>query len=178
LTEVFESDSEYIRLLLIQTSVSQRLNPLTEENFVLQTTTVAEVVWMTEQFGVDEIFTLPFDMKREDKISKRAKKADNIVFEAVDETLKQIFRKEGTKVIYDFFENNYHLKRKEVVEKPDVFSVSLERLLGSAAPVVEKLILENLYCKLELKFREKEGYRFSDYIEELRKSVFAEEESE
>jgi hypothetical protein len=34
--------------------------------------------------------------------------------------------------------------------------------------VIEKMILENLYSKLELKFEEKEGYKFSDYVKELK----------
>jgi len=37
--------------------------------------------------------------------------------------------------------------------------------------VIENLILKNLYSKLGLKFEEKEGYEFSDYIKELRKKL-------
>jgi len=64
----------------------------------------------------------------------------------VDEKLKQVFKEAGAEVIYGY----------------------LEKLLSSAKPVIEKMILKNLYCKLELKFVEKEGYEFSDYIKELR----------
>ncbi len=35
--------------------------------------------------------------------------------------------------------------------------------------MIEKLILKNLYSKLELKLEEREGYEFSDYVKELRK---------
>jgi len=44
----------------------------------------------------------------------------------------------------------------------------LEMLMVSAAAVIEKMILENLYSKLRLEFEEKEGYGFSDYLKELR----------
>ena len=94
---------------------------------------------------------------------------DDLLFSVVDETMKQVFRDVGTKVIYDYLANNSHLKREEIAEKPEVFSAGLERLLVSAAPVIENLILKNLYSKLGLKFVEKEGYEFSDYIKELRK---------
>ena len=87
----------------------------------------------------------------------------------VDETMRQIFREAGVKVIYDYLENNCNLKREEIAEKPEVFSAGLKRLMVSAALVIEKMILENLYRKLGLKFEEKEGYEFSDYIKELRK---------
>ena len=78
-------------------------------------------------------------------------------------------RKLALELFYDCLENNFHLKREEIAVKLEAFSVELGGLLGSAAPVIEKLILENLFSGLELKFVEKKGYRFSDYVEELRK---------
>lgn len=87
----------------------------------------------------------------------------------VDETLKQIFKGDGTKVIYNFLEKHSRLKLEDAAEKPEIFSASLERLMVSAARVIEQMILKNLYSRLGLKFKEKKGYEFSDYIRELRK---------
>ncbi len=81
--------------------------------------------------------------------------------------MRQVFRDAGTKVIYDFLEKNSHLKPKEIAEKPEAFSAGLERLLGSGAPVIEKLILKNLYRKIDLKFEEKKGYTFTDYVKDI-----------
>lgn len=165
---MFESDSEYMWLLLIQTIVSQKLNRFTEEVFVLRGTMVYGVIWMTEQLSDDELSVVLSCMKWEGKISKRAKKMDDTLFEAVDEALKQIFKEEGAEVIYGFFENNCHLKREEIAEKPKVFFAGLERLLGSAAPMVEKMILRNLCRMLHLEYAEKEGLGFSECIRELK----------
>jgi hypothetical protein len=88
--------------------------------------------------------------------------------EVVDETLKQIFSDDGTKVIYDFLEKHSKLRLKDVAENPEIFSASLERLMVSAARVIEQIILKNLYSRLGLKFEEKQGYEFADYIMELR----------
>ena len=44
----------------------------------------------------------------------------------------------------------------------------MERLLKSGAVLIEKMILINLSSQLQLKYEEKEGYEFSDYIRELR----------
>jgi len=107
--------------------------------------------------------------KFESRIGEETKKLEDLLPNVIDETLKQVFKEEGAKTIYVFIENNSHLKREEIVEKPEVFSDGLEKLLGSGAPVIEKLILKKLYRKLELKFRGKKGYEFSDYIKELRK---------
>jgi predicted translin family RNA/ssDNA-binding protein len=93
---------------------------------------------------------------------------DDSLLSAVDETLKQIFKEEGVAVIYTFFENKYHLKPDEIAWRPKDFSAGLKMLLGSAAPAIEKAILQNLNSKLGLEFVEKEDFEFSDYVTELR----------
>lgn len=96
---------------------------------------------------------------------------DDLLFSAADKTMKRVFRKEGSKVIYDYLENNSHFKLEEIGEKPEAFSAGLERLLGSGASVIEKLILKNLCRRLRLEYEEKERYGFSDYVKELNKSA-------
>lgn len=93
----------------------------------------------------------------------------NIFFaNVVDDTLKQVFKEEGAKVIYDFLENQAQLKLEDAANKPEVFSDSLEKLMLSAAKIIEQHILKNLYYKLGLEFEEKPDFRFADYIKELR----------
>lgn len=101
---------------------------------------------------------------------------DDLLLEAIDEMLRQVFEEIGTKVIYGFLGNNSHLKREEIPEKPEVFSAGLKRLLGSGAPVIEDLILKCLYSKLESQFEEREGHQFADYVKELRKRLKDERE--
>jgi len=151
---VFESDSEYERLLLIQTPLSYKLNPITLGTFTRQNAR-AEVTEVTKRLRTVE----------------KTGSLDDLLLSVVDETLKEVFRDTGADAIYGFLVNNSHLKREEIAEKPEVFSAGLERLMVSAAQVIENLILKNLYSKLGLKFEEKEGYEFSDYIKELRKSA-------
>ncbi len=74
---------------------------------------------------------------------EKLEKWNDVFAEVVDETLKQIFRDDGAKVIYEFLENHTCLKLEEVADKPEVFSASLGRLMVSAARVIEKLILKN-----------------------------------
>ncbi len=101
-------------------------------------------------------------------VVEECKNWNNIFAEVVDETLKQIFKEEGAKAIYDFLTNHAHLELEEAAEKPEVFSASLEGLMVSAARVIEQAILRNLYSRLGLEFEEKNGYEFPDYIRELR----------
>ena len=132
---------------------------------------VAEVVGMTTQHTVEKSI-VSVSMKRDDKVCEKTEKLADLFVSAVDETLKQVFKEAGTQVIYNFIENKCHLKCEEIAEKPEDFSAGLERLMVSAAAVIEKMILENLYSKLELKFVEKKGNEFSDYIKDLRNGKF------
>jgi hypothetical protein len=100
--------------------------------------------------------------------AERQNNWNNLFAEVIDETLKQVFKEDGAKVIYDFLENNSSLSLTDVSDKPEEFSASLEMLMVSAARVIEQLILKNLYSRLGLSFEEKAGYKFSDYIKELR----------
>lgn len=77
----------------------------------------------------------------------------------------------GANVIYDYLEHHFELRLEMIAEKLEVLSAGLESLLGSAAFVVEQLILKNLHSKLGLEYEEKEGYDFSDYVEELKRRV-------
>ena len=85
--------------------------------------------------------------------------------------LNQVLGQAGAEAVYKYLEDKLHLKLDEVAEKPGVFSASLERLLGSVAPLIENLILRNLYSELGLKLEEKEDYGFKDYIKELKSLV-------
>ena len=136
---------------MLHISVSYMLNAIPIlKALARQNVIVAEVIGMTERLYIMETL-------------------DDLLLKVLDETMKQVFRETGTKFIYNFLENNIYSKREDIAEKPEVFSAALERLLGSGARVIEKLILKNLYSKLRLKLEEKEGYEFSDYVKELKK---------
>ena len=106
--------------------------------------------------------------KGHDKHEKEVRSLDNLLLDAVDETLRHIFKEEGANVIFHYLENKCRLNRRRIAEEPEAFSAGLERMLTSAGSVIEKMVLKNLYSKLELKFEEKEGYKFSDYVKELK----------
>lgn len=164
---MFESDSEYVRLLLIQTPLSHKLNPKIQEPLLGKMEMDADAVEMTTQRTVEKP-VVSVSAKREGKIYERTQKMHDLLLSAVDETINQIFKEDGAKVIYGFIENIWHLRREEIAEKPKDFSVCLEKLLSSAAPVIEKVILVNLSSKLGLEFVEREGFDFADYVMELR----------
>jgi len=136
--------------------------------FIRHKARVPEVIEMTTQRTIENS-SISVNTKREDKACKRrTRRLNDLLLSAVDETFKQVFKEAGTEVVYNFIENKCHFECEEIAEKPEVFSADLKRLLVSATSMIEKMILKNLYSKLELKFVEKEGYEFSDYVKELR----------
>jgi len=123
---------------------------------------------MAKRRGTVDNLSVSSCMKREDELGKRTVSLDDLLLNVIDETLKYVFKEPGAKVIYDYLRDQCHLKREEIAEKPEVFSAGLERLLKSGAVLIEKMTLTNLSSRLQLKYVEKDGYGFSDYIHELR----------
>jgi len=153
-------DSTFIRVK----SKSQRI-------FTWQKGSFAEVIEMIAQLRQVEKSIESNSTKGEEEVRMRAGRLDDLMRSAVDEALKRIFKKPGAEVIYGFLENKYHLRREDFAQRSKEFSAGLESLLSSAAPIIEKMILDNLYSKLQLKFEEKEDYGFSDYVKELKEKV-------
>ena len=109
--------------------------------------------------------------KREGRICERTGSFSDLLLNAVDDTLKEVFKEAGAKVIYNLLGNKCHMKREEIGKKPEDFSAGLERLLGSAAPMIEKSVLKNLCSKLRLEYEEKDGFGFLDYLRKLREKA-------
>jgi len=87
--------------------------------------------------------------------------------EVVDEILKLTFTERYAYFVWTYLETAASIERLEIARKPEAFSTCLKNLFGSAAQTLERLILKRLCQILNVKF--KEGYKFADYIEELRK---------
>jgi PAS domain S-box-containing protein len=115
-----------------------------------------------------EKLSFPSCSSCEDKV-EGSREFDVLLLDVVDETLTQIFRDVGVRVIYASFEQNCQLKREEIPAKPDAFTVCLGKLLASAAPVIEKLIVKSLYRKCGVEYVESAIFNFSDRVKELKK---------
>ena len=89
------------------------------------------------------------------------------LLQTIDENLKQIFRETATHIVYQFLENNYSLKRKEIPEKLETFIEGLREFFRSGAHMIEQSILKEMHANLGLKYKNREGYRFIDYIDDL-----------
>jgi len=94
---------------------------------------------------------------------------DGLLLETIGDVLKQVFGKSSAKVLLRHMKKSYSLNWEEIPKRAQVFADALRNILGSSGGVIiEDLILETLYSKLELEFKWKKGYGFSDYVKELR----------
>jgi len=98
--------------------------------------------------------------------ANKTKTYNDVVAEAVDETLDHIFKREGKTVIYKFLEKHAKLKPTQIADKPELLSKNMQKLMSSATQMIEQTILKNLHRKKGIEFEEKNDYKFSDYIEE------------
>ena len=101
-------------------------------------------------------------------MSENKKKLNRVLVNTVDEELMKIFGKTATLVIYSYFEDNLSLKRENIPEKIELFSQGLKNFFGSGACMLEKTILTDLYSGFGLKYNEKKGHTFVDYVTELK----------
>jgi hypothetical protein len=83
---------------------------------------------------------------------------DELLFEATDYTMRQIFG-ESAKLIYTLIEEHVKVKREEVGEKIGIFYSYLEKLLGSeGAHIIQNASIKRLCLKLQQEYEEVEKY--------------------
>jgi len=95
---------------------------------------------------------------------------DELLFEAIDDTIKLVFGEPTYKLIYTFMERHVMVKREEVGEKIAVFYAYLEKLVGSeGARILQNTSIKRLCLKLQREYEEVEKYfSFLDELYEIK----------
>jgi len=88
---------------------------------------------------------------------------DKTLLEAVDCALLAL-GESPRKAIYYHLNKSFKLQKEDIPEDTDKFSHALNTIFGPGAEVIEKLIVKNLYRKLNLNFEDKAGFEIDDYI--------------
>lgn len=100
-------------------------------------------------------------------MQEREEKIEKIILDAVDEGLKTL-GESGKQAIFFHLERTYSIKKSDIPKKPDAFAEGLEKIFGGGATVIQKIILENLYSKLGLKYEDRDDYSFTDYLNDIK----------
>jgi hypothetical protein len=93
---------------------------------------------------------------------------DDILFEIIEEVLKNIFEDHAAETILHYVNKNAEEKMDARIQ---FFANSLHQILGHGATIVEDLILETLYNRLHAELKWRKDYRFIDYIRVLQKEI-------
>jgi len=76
--------------------------------------------------------------------------------------------------IYHHVERKHGLSRRDLAMKPGDFADALEDLFGTGAGTLLKAIVKELFLSVGLEPRERENWKFSDYITEANR-IFEEQ---
>jgi hypothetical protein len=112
-----------------------------------------------------------FPEKAEKVTLKGSTRFDDCLLEVISDVLEQVLGETAAKFIaeYMIFKSLQEETRVSFGEDAKIFADALQGILGAGCLPIERLIVEQLYSKLGVKFEEKTGYTFSDYIKELKK---------
>ncbi|MGB9671541.1 MAG: hypothetical protein ACPL0C_06620 [Candidatus Bathyarchaeales archaeon] len=89
---------------------------------------------------------------------------------AIDEGLSSLGDSPKQAILFHI-ELSFRVKRDEIPEKLTEFSKALEKLFGTGAVYLEKLIVKRLYSMLDLEFEEAEYLDFLNCVENLKRSL-------
>ena len=106
----------------------------------------------------------------------RRKTFDDLLLEAIDETLVDLVGARTKNMIFTYLECS--LRRDDIPSQPAKFSALLEEISGKAAKVIGRAAVRRLYTKLGWEFYEVHGYEPVDYIEAARTRLMRELEQQ
>lgn len=97
------------------------------------------------------------------------------LLEAVDHALLSL-GESPRQAVYYHLNKSFKLQREEIPDVTNEFSQALNTIFGPGAEVIEKIIVRNLYSRLNLNFEEKRCFEFVECVTLARKSVKQEQQ--
>jgi CRISPR/Cas system CSM-associated protein Csm5 (group 7 of RAMP superfamily) len=98
-------------------------------------------------------------------------RADELVFEAVDECLS-IFGDDVKKSIYYFMERNYGLRsREDILSNLEKFHQGLHSIFGIGAGTIEKQIIRRLQEKAKVHITLDSDTTFAEAVKKIRQAI-------
>lgn len=107
-------------------------------------------------------------MLEESKVS--TKSFQKALLAAIDEGLSSLGDSPKQAILFHI-ELSFKVKRDEIPEKLTEFSKALEKLFGTGAIYIEKLIVKKLYTMLDLELEDVEYVDFLKCVENLKRSL-------
>ncbi len=93
-----------------------------------------------------------------------------IVLAAIEEGLSSLGNSPREAIFYHL-EASFQLKKEDIPLNLTEFKQALEKIFGSGAPYIEKLIIRQLCQKLGLSFEEDENVNLPIYVDDAKKRL-------
>ncbi|MEM2704410.1 MAG: hypothetical protein QXR45_14770 [Candidatus Bathyarchaeia archaeon] len=102
---------------------------------------------------------------------RQEERINKVIIDVAEEVMLSIFGRRGLESIIRVMRERHCLDISEISDKPHIFSEALHEIIGVGSIIIEDLIVENLYIRLGLEFHWKKGYKFQDYINEVKNHI-------
>jgi len=102
------------------------------------------------------------------KSSDEASELRKALLDAVDDGLLAL-GESVRNVMYHHVKRKRSLRREEIPERLEAFHEVLDTSLGAGARVIERLVAEKLYSRLDLKFVAHESWTLVNYVDNAKK---------
>lgn len=102
---------------------------------------------------------------------RREERIDKVIIDVAEEVILNVFGRRGLESIIQAIRERHCLDLDEISDKPHIFSEALHEIIGVSSVIIEDLIIENLFMRLGLEFRWKKGYKFPDYVNEVKNYI-------
>jgi len=101
--------------------------------------------------------------------AERKREFNEILIEAIDETITVLLSQGVAKALYDHLQATYSISRDEIPSKLDILLSTLEKTFGATSSrTISKVIARELYARLSLTFYDNPGRTFLEYVEDAK----------
>lgn len=107
----------------------------------------SEVTELPEDIILLKTHNQPIEIKDQKLRKAKAQEFNSLVLNAVDKALSSIGESPKT-AIYFHLENTFHIKKQELPQKIEAFTIALEEIFGLGAKFLEVQIMKNLHAKI------------------------------
>jgi hypothetical protein len=89
-------------------------------------------------------------------------KFSQVLHDCILDVLENVLSEISVKIII------FYIESSQYIDDPNEFHINLHVLLGSSANVLEKMIVKELFRRLNIPYEEKGDFDFARYINEAR----------
>jgi hypothetical protein len=100
--------------------------------------------------------------------TKRPVRFGDVLLESIDYTIQGVLGEEPWTALFDFIEEQFHLRREDIPERLQDFTDAL-RILGRGAPVMTRAIVKNLCGRLGIPYIQRGDLDFKTYVEDCKR---------